>query len=397
LSTTAPTDTSCRFVADGQPRLLNNAHLRDCNLSGCPGCKPCTENHCSRCGRTHLDDAHPRTCPTCIYRTRQDILGIVDQVDEAYRQHLHRSIASMAFMISAPAGNYEAHYYVTQSAVEGRLCRCQSRGITCPSTLRIYGPACEKCDHRTCRLVRKPPTCPDEAWILEDLRQDYLHPATVLGGWDMLWRQYLDHDPEYDDHDNEIQTIESTSTYLLRNLTYMAQAKDTDLGIDFPAFARAVRRSREWLEEVLRTGTAPTRMLCTICGETTVERIYDTTDEGTPFEETRLEKVYDDVWQCKSCGQTWDPKAYTADAKKAFAKDATRLPIRELSQRIRVPAGTIRTWTSRTRVVLPDGTIRMDPPRLRSVGKWVDGRMLYSVEKAERLRDAMPRHTENRA
>lgn len=371
---------SCRPVAGD--RVLNNEHLRDCNLSGCEGCKPCrpVHGHCERCRHRHLDASHPRVCPSCVGASRNDILEIVDQVDEAHRQLVHRSVNAVAFVIAGPAANYEAQSFVHQSATSGRLCKCARRGMVCPSDLPAFvGPVCDRCAHSSCLAARRPRVCPDAAFVLEETRDEDRHPLTVLSAWDITWRRALGHDPDSvtvdgQTHDADV-TLTTTATYLLRNLTYMAQQPDEVA--DFAQFAREIHACRAWLTEVLRLGHKPDRGVdCPVCGRARLEKHWDDTDEGSDtYDESRLTKPYADMWVCPNaaCGQTWTEDEYRERVQGIYVGVADRLTASDIQKTYRVPESTTRSWASKGLV--------------SRAGKDSGGRQLYRVSDVLAQRD----------
>lgn len=395
-------DHECR-PADGD-RLLNNVHLRDCNTSGCPGCMPCRpeHGHCHQCGIVHLDAQHPRTCPSCRGKVRNDILELVDQTVEAYAQRSRRSINSVAFMVGTRAvGDYEAHSYVHHSAMSGRLCKCARRGVVCPAEQPIHlGPVCKRhCPHESCMEVRRSHTCPDAAFIFDEARIDERHPVTVLAGWDSTWRRVLGHDPDVDKQgDNAPVTLKSTSSYLLRNLPYMAQQPEEIS--DFTQFAADLTEARTWLADVLRLGYRPDRAgTCPVCGKEKLVKDWDDRNEGTAYDPARDAQEYVDQWICPNpdCNQVYLPGEYREKLDVMWVEDADRLPAVELATRLRVPQSTIRRWAGTKKKlitpvrvidgVLVDAVWQITPPVLKSCGLHTDGRKLYRVKDAEALRD----------
>jgi hypothetical protein len=375
---------TCRPAGDGR-RALNLEHERDCNLSGCPGCKPCEPRwgHCTRCKAEHLDADHPRTCARCVGKVRHDILEIGDQITEAHQQQVYRAVGSIAFMLTAPAGNYEAGMYVHQSAMSGRLCRCRQRGLpACLGDLPpAIGPVCDRpCTHPSCYAIRKPPACPDRTFILEELRLDEMHPFTVFGAWELHWRQLQDQGPT-ETEDTTLQsagadhTTWSSARYLLENLTRMSQAPEEES--DFAQLAHEVSASRRWLEDVLRLGDRPDRgVKCPVCGQCDLVKVYDTTDEGAArHDEARLTKEYDDLWTCTNaaCAQTWTEAEYREKVQGIYLQKADRLTASQIRETYRVPEGSTRGWASKGLV--------------KKRGKDVAGRQLYDVEDALRQRD----------
>lgn len=392
---------TCRNV-DGT-RILNQEHLRDCNASGCEGCAPCRpeHGHCERCHHAHLDASHPRTCPSCVGKVRQHILKILDQVDEAHAQLVHRSINSVGFMVSGPAANYEAHSFVHQSATSGRLCKCARRGLPCPADLPPFtGPVCKSCSHETCRAARRPRICPDAAFILEQTRLDDQHPLTVLAAWDVAWRRALGHEPltvtpgtgEGLDYraltGGPIEadvTLTTTSTYLLKHLTHMAQQPD-DI-TDFDQFAREIAACSTWLDDVLRLGHRPDRGVdCPVCGKERLVKAWDDEDEGAEeYDEQRLTKPYNDLWTCPNpgCAQTWTEQEYRERVQGIYVGVADRLTASEIQKTYRVPEGTIRRWANGWTT---GAGVRHDPV-VRKRGHDAAGRQLYDVSDVVRERD----------
>lgn len=369
---------TCRKGEDGV-RLLNLEHLPDCNLSGCAGCKPCEprHGHCTRCRAEHLDADHPRTCVRCVGKVRNDILAIGDQITEAHQQQVYRAVGSIAFMLTAPAGNYEAGMYVHQSAMSGRLCRCRQRGLpSCAGDMpAVLGPTCERaCQHSTCYAVRNPPSCPDRAFILEELRFDEMHPFTVFGAWELHWRSLLDQEQPTDGH-----TTWSSAVYLLEHLTAMAQVDEDES--DFGQLAREVATSRRWLEDCLRLGDRPDRgVKCPVCGKSDLVKVYDTTDEDDDtYDDTRFKKMlageYDDHWVCQNaaCAQTWTESEYREKVHGIYVQQADRLTASQLRETYRIPEGSTRGWASKGLV--------------KKRGKDIAGRQLYDVANALAQRD----------
>lgn len=362
-----PDTITCHRGEDGR-RIVDHRHVRDCNLSGCPGCAPCTEDHCTRCGHAHLDAQHPLTCPSCIGQARHDILSIGEAITEAHDQAIARArVTSTAFALAVPAANYEAYTYVRQAARSGALCKCHTRGETCPETLPDpFGPVCERrrCAHESCRAIRMPRACPDAAFILEETRFDRLNPASVFGSWDLTWRRVIGHDPAPDD-----VTTWGYATYLLANLTYAAQLDDAG----FPDFARDLADCKRWLEDLLRTGKRPDQgETCPSCGKARLVRDWDPDwregHDGAPA----------DMWVCPNagCAQIYTEADYRARVQGIWLGVAPALPASELATLYRVSEATIRKWAERGKV--------------RKMGHDTARRQLYSREDVIAARETAP-------
>jgi len=336
---------SCRKVDDC--RVLDHEHARDCNLSGCPGCKPCFPEfgHCG-CGR-HLAESERWNCARCVGKVREALRKIVGYVAQAHREVVHYGINSAAFMVASPAADPEAHGFLHQSATSGRLCKCRKRGYACPA-LREVAPG----------------ICPDAAFALEDAR-DELHPLTVLGWWELLWREELilpSNDPV---------TVASAHGFLDGHLTDMAQRLDPD----FDQFRDEIHACRTWLEGVLGEGVREERGIeCFMCGKARLVKWYDpeTAIDGESGE------VYgpNDHWFCPrdDCGHWWTEKDYREKVAGTYVQAADRLTASQIASTYRVPEGTVRQWANRGKVA--------------KRGRDALGRMLYDVADTITARDA---------
>ena len=330
------------------------------------------------CLHRHLADSED-TCPACLDRiaqTRHEIRQILDDVEQAYLAAVVRGVGSVAFMVNAPAANYEAHSYLHHSATSGRLCKCRRRGHPCPSDLpAVHGPvhqnrnpAAGRCTHPSCNAIRAPRVCPDAAFIFDQGSMADRHPLTVLSDWELTWRRILGH--EEDDH----PTLASTSTYLLKNLGYMARHPDGE----FTEFTKAISSELTWLQEVLRTGDRPDRGApCPACGKAKLEK--DWSDVGKPagYQPGNEHRRYPDIWYCPrdECGQTWTESEYHHRVEGIYIQTADHLTASQLSRLLDVPESTIRRWASG-----PTQTVATH-------GRDHNGRQLYSVDDARAARD----------
>lgn len=368
----------------GEPRLLEHRHVRDCNLSGCPGCEPCPEKHCTRCQFRHLDDNHKLTCPHCVGKAREALGVLDDLVRTADAEYVNRSIGSMVTVAAGPTADAEAYAYLYDSAVTGRMCKCHRRGEPCPSTIVHAGPVCDRrCAHRSCTLIRTPQLCPDVAHILADNRGEP-HPATVLGEWDVIWRRHLGHNAP------PVTTYRRAVDYLTANLTYMAQVADPS----FRDFTSSVRTSTEWLRRILGLTEDAEGAPCPMCGKENLVKEYDDTDEGTPWSPDRERKMlatvdpavltdeperpadrYADMWVCPnpSCHQTYTDEEYRTKVEGTYMQVADRLTASQIHETYRINPATLRSWAHRGKV--------------RQRGRDSLGRQLYDVADALALRD----------
>ena len=324
---------------------------------------PCTERHCPGCGRNHLDTAHPAYCPSCVGEARHLIRDVVDQVLEAHLQHEHRAITSAAVMVAGPAASYERTSYLHQSATSGRLCKCRRRGLaSCVADEPVPEGA-------------SPLVCPEAMFVFDTHRDDTLHPATVLQAWDLAWRRALDHDTEplagpRDGRTNLSPTIGATSTYLLTQLTYMAQRPEGEL----EALITDLRACRAWLQAILDTGDGPV-----VKGE-----------KCPACRHRHLERRDDDHWTCPNpvCAQVWTDTEYFTRVSSEYVTNATALPIADLAVRVDVPASTLRNWATAYWRTTKGVKTRVSA-RLVPTGRDYFGRNVYDVTATETVRDQL--------
>lgn len=151
------------------------------------------------------------------------------------------------------------------------------------------------------------------------------HPVWVLGTWDMLWRDALDHDTV------ELVTIPDAVDYLDRTMTYMAGYEH----VPFEDFARDLRHCRVHLEAVLHDGEQHDRGApCMNCGAL-LERAWDFSGTGK------------DGWQCPRCKRSSTEDQYRFAVAHLHREEATELTDRDMEIRTGVRAGTVRVWANR--------------------------------------------------
>ena len=275
---------NCRYVSTTEPRTLIGRHEADCLSGECIGCQPCLEPHCRVCGRTHVDG----TCAECLAETRED-LGIIAEMCGALSEEvIHRGVESEAMTLLGPVADPEAWGHLVASVNIGRL------------------PA---------------------DYIAEGRGE--LHPATVLGTWDMCWRAELEHDEP-----TERFALAVAVDYLARQMTYMAGYEDSP----FEDFARDLRRCRAHLEAVLHDGEQRDRGApCMKCG-TLLERAWDFSGVGQ------------DGWRCPRCRQSSTEDQYRFAVMHLHREEAAWLTDRDMEIRTGVKAGTVRVWANREEV-----------------------------------------------
>jgi hypothetical protein len=69
----------CRYERSLGYRAVKGEHDDGCtDPTGHRGCVQCTLGHCGVCGRKHLEDQHPATCPDCVGSVREDLTEIAE-------------------------------------------------------------------------------------------------------------------------------------------------------------------------------------------------------------------------------------------------------------------------------------------------------------------------------
>lgn len=285
--------SNCRFVSTTEPRVVAGRHQNPCACDDRElGCLECPETHCIVCGKEHAKAA----CTGCLEAARSDMKAIGDLCASLPEEAAVKGVQSEAMMLLGPVADPEAWQQYALSAVRGRLCKCIQRLQLCPS---LWGK-----------------TCPDEAY-LEDCR-DEQHPLTVLGGWEQIWRDHLDHQTEAP------ITLDGALAYLDMQIGYMAEQVEPA----FDEFARELRGCRAHLENVLRDGIREERGApCVQCGKHMVR-----TDEH---------------WECRTCHRTVTEAEYRFAVGVAYKAVAPALTAADLFERTGVKASVIRVWGSR--------------------------------------------------
>lgn len=215
---TSPTAPDTRYRALDDHHLATCEHTDPTAPGACAGCLPCPEPHCVLDGRTHLDPAHPLTCPDCLSKVRQDL------TDTRWLARHLRWQASRGENLrtpSAPLPGGDAMVMMTRHA---------------PTTRTTT-------EH-------------------DDLR-------TVLGvllDWDQQLRRALGH------RHLLRPSVTGVSRYLTEHLTRWAQ-DTTGTYPDWQAFARAAGDLRRTLERVLHDEQTPELgVACFECGDRLVRR-----------------------------------------------------------------------------------------------------------------------------
>lgn len=226
--------TTCQWVSRDQPRIIPGRHDDDtCAGDHCTGCLTCTEPHCRICGNTHADG----TCAECLADVRTNLRAIGLDCDSLPAEVAHRGINGEAMMLLGPSADPEARGHLEASVLAGR----------------VPADYLDNADHE-------------------------LHPLFVLGGWDSIWRDALDHDEPTDR-----LTVVAAVDYLDRQMTYMAGFEH----VPFEDFARQLRDCRIHLAAVLHDE------------ERGVRANVPCFDCGSELERQLGKAGFDDHWTCR--------------------------------------------------------------------------------------------------
>lgn len=261
---------TCRYVSATEPRVIGGRHAEECPGEACKGCQPCSEPHCRICGKEHAQGA----CGACAGETRDDLKAIRDMCCDLRTQVVHVGVESEAMSLLGPAADPEAWGHITTSLKVGRL----------PVG---YLGSCARCKN---------------PWPCKDHADGELHPLFVLGMWEQVWRDALEHET------NALVTIPDAVAYLGKQLTYMAGYEHAP----FEDFARDLRKCRAHLEAVLHDQNQGDRanVGCFECGGD-LERRLSTTG-------------FEDHWTCRKCRQRYTAPEYNFALRAKLEDAATK-------------------------------------------------------------------------
>ena len=310
---------SCRFVSTTEPRVISGRHQDPCACDDREmGCLPCPEPHCVVCGQEHAKAA----CTGCLDAARSDLQAIRDLCLGLPEEAAQKGVQSEAMMLLGPAADPEAWQHHAMSAMVGRL----------------------------------------DAAYLEDCR-DEMHPLFVLGGWEQIWRDHLDH------YSETRISVASSVAYLDMQLGYMSDQAEPA----FDEFARELRQCRGHLEDVLRDGIREERsqVPCVEC-ETRLTRVYG-------------DKESDDGWLCPRCRRTYSDEEYArAQHFHLEHERADRfVKVSEALGMIDRPEQTLRTWMANDKIALD-----RDPKTGAILVWWPDVREMHRNTPTRRRRSA---------
>jgi hypothetical protein len=328
----------CRWVAAEGVRIISRRHHEDCDGSAggwhaplpweeCRGCQPCTEPHCVVCNKEHADGA----CPDCLDDARSSLDIIAELVTALPDEVENRGVESEAMMLLGPVADPRTWHSHADTAARGLLCKCERRGEICPRT--------------------RGRMCPDLAAYLEDCR-DELHPLWVLGTWEQVWRDHLDHQTD------ALVTLEAAISYLDMQMTFMSGMH----GVDFKQFSTEIKACRAHLEDVLRDGIREeTGAPCIKC-ERPMLRVV--TEKGT-----------EDSYECRHCHREVDGDQYRYAVSVVYRAWADCLTAIDAGELFGIKPSVIRVWGSRDLI--------------QKRGRSPEGQILYDVADIERRSKAV--------
>lgn len=314
----------CRWDEASKRRMLNTRHVRDCNLSGCPGCQPCSERHCQVCRREHVTvdgRGTDQTCATCLGDSRGYLGGIWTMSTALLGEAISRGIRSAAANLAGPVADVETWRNRYASAAANRI---------------------------------------DPSWLTEQgleagADDDVPHPLWVLATWEREVRLHLG---QVLSPGSSRPTLTEARDYLDHHLTWLAHDPD----FDFRAMATALRDCRDHLERALQLEEHhDTGAPCPACGRARLRKDYGATD-------------HDDRWTCPRCRQWWTEDDYRAKVAGTYVAVAAALTASQLAKQYRVTEANVRKWAERKQV--------------KRRGRDAAGRQLYDVEDVKACRDA---------
>jgi len=226
------------------------------------------------------------TCPACLDAARSDLQAIADLCHALPAEAVEKGVQSEAMMLLGPVANPEAWRNHAASALFGRV---------------------DDAYLEDCRSSKRASDIDDE-----------MHPLWVLGTWEQVWRDFLDHQTEAP------FTLVAGYAYLDMQIGYMSEQVDPP----FDEFARELRQCRGHLEDVLRDGIREERGApCVQC--------------GSPMVRT------EDHWECRRCHRRVTEVEYRFAVGAAYRAHSPSLTAADMHERTGVKASVVRVWGSR--------------------------------------------------
>jgi len=335
---------------------VTRRHRDDCpDPATHKGCAPCTAPHCVVCGHEHTNNDHPKTCPGCIGKVRDDLIDI---------RTSYALLATEAL----------------EAGADGRL--VAAAPIPGGTAAVLRGPTVRLDLLRVNRHTRE-----DHAVDAKGHSHDPLPPLAVLAQWEDMWRAWFGHQ-----RGHRRATIGAAIAYLRDHAGDLAQETK---GPDWLAFTKQVRTLRAQLEHALHDEREPEQGVeCFECGDTLVRRFRDRrsclhetparlelarwTRLGYPEAMSRLDVRearrpcgkcsqggIDDPtaglsWECPGCRKDYDPGEYATAVRRDLLDNGeegdgwTHVTMAaEAAQTLvghQVLPGTVRKWMDRGKV-----------------------------------------------
>lgn len=292
---------SCRFISTTEPRVISGRHAVPCVCDDREiGCLVCPETHCVVCSKAHAKAA----CTGCLEAARSDLQAIGDLCASLPAEAVEKGVQSEAMMLTGPVADPTAWRSYATAAMLGKI----------------------------------------DATYLTDCR-DEQHPLWVLGSWEQIWRDHLDH------FSDQPVTVATAHAYLNMQIGYMAEQVDPP----FDEFARELRGCRAHLENVLHDGVR--------------------VEKGAPCMQCEKPMTrFVEWWECRTCDRLLSEAEYRLAVGITYRAHSPSLTATDMAERIGVKASVIRVWGSRDLIT--------------KRGKNEDGLTLYDVASAITKRDS---------
>lgn len=338
-------------------RRVTKRHRDDCRTNQCHGCAPCTAPHCTICGRGHITNEQPQTCPKCLTKIRADLADL----EHAYHQLGHQA---------------------TDAGHNGKL--VAAAPIPGGDAQVLRGPTVKLPLLRTYAGYTDETFRQDNPVSKSGRPTDPIPPLAVLAQWEDIYRSHLGHAPA------GRASLPRTIGYLTGQLPLIAQIVD---GPDFLEFTRQLRHLRAACERALHDEQEPERGVeCFECGDKLVRRFrtvkpcrhdtparrwlrtlgsyglrvyaYEVQAARLPCAECDQGGIKDPgvgmSWECPGCRKSYDPGEYSKAVRRDLleAGDAgdgwTHITIAADAATtlvgLPVPAATVRKWAEREKV-----------------------------------------------
>lgn len=282
---------SCYYAGSDRPRLVRGEHTEaGCE---CAGCLPCAHAHCRICAIAHSVG----TCPECMAAVRESLREIGRMCDALPEEVEMRGVEGEAMMLLGPAADPEARGHLGASVRVGRV--------------------------------------PED--YLEEADGE-LHPLFVLGTWDMLVRDVLEHDEAAGR-----LTVPDAIDYLDRQLSYLGGFED----LPFEDMARDLRACVRHMESVLHDGEQVDRGAPCMKCRVPLRRVYEGAELPWVHRDDSSPRATEDCWACGRC-KTWrSEQEYRLNVAEDHLQEAKWLTAPDMIERTGVARGSLTGWASK--------------------------------------------------